>query len=46
MPSDVYINLRMVSKEAQALGAELHVCEVQLILLEVAKLKSREGHKR
>jgi len=37
---DVCINLRLVSPDAQALGAELHVCEVQLILLEFATLRS------
>eukprot|EP00283_Hemiselmis_rufescens_P008550 CAMPEP_0173419262 /NCGR_PEP_ID=MMETSP1357-20121228/1178_1 /TAXON_ID=77926 /ORGANISM="Hemiselmis rufescens, Strain PCC563" /LENGTH=899 /DNA_ID=CAMNT_0014381885 /DNA_START=11 /DNA_END=2710 /DNA_ORIENTATION=- len=43
---DVCINLRVVNKDAFALGAELHMCEVQLILLDFANLRSSEGHKR
>uniref|UniRef100_A0A7S1ECE9 Uncharacterized protein n=4 Tax=Hemiselmis andersenii TaxID=464988 RepID=A0A7S1ECE9_HEMAN len=43
---DVCINLRVINKTAQALGAELHVCEVQLLTLEFAKLKTADGHKR
>mmetsp|Transcript_28191 Transcript_28191/g.65833 ORF Transcript_28191/g.65833 Transcript_28191/m.65833 type:complete len:93 (-) Transcript_28191:194-472(-) len=43
---DVCINLRVCNKLAQALGVELHVCEVQLLLLDFASLKSNEGHRR
>uniref|UniRef100_A0A6U2B612 Uncharacterized protein n=1 Tax=Hemiselmis andersenii TaxID=464988 RepID=A0A6U2B612_HEMAN len=39
---DVSINLRLVSPEAQALGAELHVCEVQLLLKGYALLRSQD----
>jgi len=41
---DVCLNLRVVNKQAMSLGADMHVCEVQLILL--AKLRTSEGHKR
>jgi len=43
---DVCINLRVVNKQAQMLGAELHCCEVQLILKEFADLKTSDGHRR
>jgi len=43
---DVCINLRMVGAQAQALGSELHLCEVQLLLLEFAELKTVERRKR
>ncbi len=33
------INLRIVTDQAQALGAETHVCEVQLLLAKMAVLK-------
>jgi hypothetical protein len=43
---DVCINLRVINKQAFALGAELHMCEVQLILKDFANLRSKEGHRR
>uniref|UniRef100_A0A6T8PCN9 Uncharacterized protein n=1 Tax=Hemiselmis andersenii TaxID=464988 RepID=A0A6T8PCN9_HEMAN len=43
---DVCINLRLVSSQAKALGAELFVCEVQLQLLDFARLKTNGSHKR
>jgi len=43
---DVCINLRPVNKEAVLLGAEMHMCEVQLILRQFAEIKTEEGHKR
>jgi len=43
---DVCLNLRIVSKDAQSLGAEQAVCEVQLLLESFARLKSQEGHLR
>jgi len=43
---DVCINLRFMSKAAFALGAELHICEVQLLLRDFADLRSAEGHTR
>mmetsp|Transcript_27192 Transcript_27192/g.56500 ORF Transcript_27192/g.56500 Transcript_27192/m.56500 type:complete len:83 (+) Transcript_27192:212-460(+) len=44
---DVGFNLRVVTAEALAalLGVDGHVCEVQLLLLPFAKIKSDEGHK-
>jgi len=43
---DVCINLRMTTPDAQLLGCELHMCEVQLLLEDFALLKTSEGHKR
>jgi len=43
---DVCINLRVVSKESESYGAELHISEVQLMLKEFADLKTGEGHRR
>ena len=43
---DVLINLCIQSRVARELGVDFHVCEVQLILLEFAQLKTRDGHKR
>mmetsp|Transcript_6884 Transcript_6884/g.13264 ORF Transcript_6884/g.13264 Transcript_6884/m.13264 type:complete len:93 (-) Transcript_6884:280-558(-) len=43
---DVCINLSVVSEDSQSLGAELHICEVQLILQDFAELKTSEGHLR
>jgi hypothetical protein len=37
---DVSLKLRIVSPQAQALGAELHVCEVQLLMKGFASLRS------
>ena len=36
---DVALNLRVVTAEAMALGVDLHVCEVQLLLRPFAALK-------
>jgi hypothetical protein len=33
------INLRVVTKETLALGIETHVCEVQLLLVQMAAIK-------
>mmetsp|Transcript_35360 Transcript_35360/g.86064 ORF Transcript_35360/g.86064 Transcript_35360/m.86064 type:complete len:1624 (-) Transcript_35360:129-5000(-) len=43
---DVCINLRVVNKQAETLGAEIHICEVQLVLKKFAELKTNEGHQR
>mmetsp|Transcript_32412 Transcript_32412/g.75509 ORF Transcript_32412/g.75509 Transcript_32412/m.75509 type:complete len:710 (-) Transcript_32412:171-2300(-) len=43
---DVSINLRLVSQQAQALGAELHIVEVQLLLREYVHMKTEAGHER
>jgi len=43
---DVCINLKVVNKVAQSLGAELAICEVQLLLESFAHLKTAEGHQR
>jgi len=37
---DVCVNLKMVDTEANTLGVELHLCEVQLILIEFAHVKN------
>mmetsp|Transcript_74915 Transcript_74915/g.200976 ORF Transcript_74915/g.200976 Transcript_74915/m.200976 type:complete len:564 (-) Transcript_74915:54-1745(-) len=41
----VAVNLRLSTPETVALGVDLHVCEVQLILQSMAELASEEGHK-
>ncbi len=33
------VNVRLVTSEAIAMGVDLHVCEVQLVLKEMANLK-------
>ena len=33
------LNLRVVTKETLALGAETHICEVQLLLVQIATIK-------
>ncbi len=38
---DVGLNLRIVTAETLGLGAEAHVCEVQLLLRQFAELKVR-----
>eukprot|EP00285_Hemiselmis_virescens_P004899 CAMPEP_0173413846 /NCGR_PEP_ID=MMETSP1356-20130122/83005_1 /TAXON_ID=77927 ORGANISM="Hemiselmis virescens, Strain PCC157" /NCGR_SAMPLE_ID=MMETSP1356 /ASSEMBLY_ACC=CAM_ASM_000847 /LENGTH=234 /DNA_ID=CAMNT_0014375939 /DNA_START=67 /DNA_END=771 /DNA_ORIENTATION=+ len=43
---DVCINLSVVNKEAEFLGCELHICEIQLLLEEFAQIKTADGHKR
>mmetsp|Transcript_54157 Transcript_54157/g.126500 ORF Transcript_54157/g.126500 Transcript_54157/m.126500 type:complete len:748 (+) Transcript_54157:248-2491(+) len=43
---DLNVNLRIVTEESEALGAHLHICELQLILTEFASLKTESGHKR
>lgn len=43
---DVLINLRIMDESTRRIGADWHVCEVQLVLREVALLKNNEGHKR
>ena len=40
------INLKLVTEETQSLGIELHVCEVQLLLLKMAIIKARHQHNR
>ena len=36
---DVLLNVRLTTERAVALGVDCHICELQLILLVVAKLK-------
>ncbi len=36
---DVALNIRIVTPEAQALGVNAHVCELQLLLRQYAELK-------
>ncbi len=38
---DVALNIRVVTPEAQALGVNAHVCELQLLLRQYAELKVR-----
>lgn len=40
---DILINLRITTDLAVALGIELHVCELQLVLREFADLKHTTG---
>ena len=40
---DVCINLRLVNQRTIDLGAETHICEVQLILASIASLKVTWG---
>jgi len=42
---DLCINLRITSSLAVALGVEMHMCEVQLLLKSVAEIKQTTGHK-
>ena len=43
---DVHVNLRMRTPAVLAGGAWGHVCEVQLLLIPFARIKSDEGHQR
>jgi len=43
---DVCVNLRMTGQQAMCLGAELVICEVQLLMLDFARLKTAAGHLR
>ncbi len=36
---DVALNIRVITPEAQALGVDAHVCELQLLLRQYAELK-------
>ena len=42
----VMVNLSLVTDAARRLGADVHVCELQLLLREFAALKSESGHRR
>mmetsp|Transcript_5348 Transcript_5348/g.12892 ORF Transcript_5348/g.12892 Transcript_5348/m.12892 type:complete len:815 (-) Transcript_5348:138-2582(-) len=42
---DVNISLQVQTDDTKALGAHLHVCEVQLILQDFYELKTSKGHK-
>uniref|UniRef100_A0A7S0QKX5 Uncharacterized protein n=1 Tax=Cryptomonas curvata TaxID=233186 RepID=A0A7S0QKX5_9CRYP len=42
----VSLNLRVSTAETMALGVDTHVCELQLLHVSFAKIKSDEGHKR
>ena len=39
---DVAMNIRITTPEAQTLGANAHVCELQLVLRQYAEFKMRE----
>mmetsp|Transcript_32208 Transcript_32208/g.66671 ORF Transcript_32208/g.66671 Transcript_32208/m.66671 type:complete len:183 (-) Transcript_32208:237-785(-) len=43
---DVNLNLRFKTTDAEILGVENHVCELQLLLKSFAQLKSDSGHAR
>jgi hypothetical protein len=36
------VNLRIVTNDARLLGVEMHICEVQLLLLHMAAIKVRQ----
>mmetsp|Transcript_5673 Transcript_5673/g.18249 ORF Transcript_5673/g.18249 Transcript_5673/m.18249 type:complete len:132 (-) Transcript_5673:251-646(-) len=40
------LNLRVDCAESRRLGAETHVCEVQLIMTAMAHIKDDQGHRR
>ena len=40
------VNIRVVSDRAKQLGLSWHICELQLLLLDYAKIKSELGHSR
>lgn len=42
----VRLYLRVVSKETEMLGCELHICEVQLLLRSFGEAGSKESHER
>jgi len=43
---DLALNLRIGNHQSAKLGLDTHVCEVQLLLIEVSKIKNDSGHKR
>ena len=43
---DLNVNLRIETEESEAMGVQLHICELQLILTEFARLKTDDGHRR
>ncbi len=43
---DVSVHLRLAGPAAAAAGADLHTCELQLLLLAVARRRSEDGHRR
>ena len=43
---DVAINIKIINETTIALGAESHICELQLILKSFAEVKSLSGHQR
>jgi len=42
---DVNLTLRVITEEASTLGLDMHLCEVQLLLVAFAEVKSDKGHK-
>eukprot|EP00281_Chroomonas_sp_CCMP1168_P033151 CAMPEP_0206245362 /NCGR_PEP_ID=MMETSP0047_2-20121206/18655_1 /ASSEMBLY_ACC=CAM_ASM_000192 /TAXON_ID=195065 /ORGANISM="Chroomonas mesostigmatica_cf, Strain CCMP1168" /LENGTH=387 /DNA_ID=CAMNT_0053670653 /DNA_START=132 /DNA_END=1295 /DNA_ORIENTATION=+ len=43
---DVMLNFHVRNKTTAMLGAESHICELQLVLLGFAQIRSNEGHQR
>eukprot|EP00960_Hanusia_phi_P071473 767561-Hanusia_phi.AAC.11 len=43
---DVMINIRIVRERARELGVDSHVFELQLLLIDHARIKSEAGHAR
>ncbi len=43
---DVAAHVRLAGPDAEAVGADRHVCELQLLLLTVARRRSEDGHRR
>jgi hypothetical protein len=41
---DVNLNIKCIHPTAVALGVDGHICEIQLVLKQIAELRSREGH--
>uniref|UniRef100_A0A7S0W940 RelA/SpoT domain-containing protein n=1 Tax=Hemiselmis tepida TaxID=464990 RepID=A0A7S0W940_9CRYP len=43
---DVALNLRICNRRSSHMALDTHVCEVQLLLKQVAEIKNEDGHKR
>jgi len=40
------VSLRIMTTDTRLLGVDMHICEVQLLLIRMAAIKNDEGHKR
>jgi len=43
---DLALNMRICNEHSSHIAVDAHVCEVQLLLKEVARIKNEDGHKR